>query len=436
MTGDQRLLKHLNRMAVIRLVKAEPGLSRVELAQRTGLTKTTVGLLVLDLIREGWLRQIEPSASPRAGRRPTPLALDRERIGLLGAEVGVDYLNVVSCNLRGEILSSRTVAYRHNDVRRSIGRLCRMVAEAHATLVEQGRRTLGLGVGVPGSIDLKTGALRFAPNVGWHDILIGDLVEAGLAELGLGELEVHVLNEAKAAALSEYLFGTEHHEGPLVYLSMGIGLGAGVVLGDRLYLGQRGLAGEVGHTILERRGPPCACGRRGCAEAFVSQRAVSRYATRKDTPILAIEELVDRIARRDEATIRAAARSGEYLGVLMQNLSNTIDPEVIVLGGPLCQLGPDFVLPAIRAMQRNAGLHADAPVPIRLCRFGLNACAVGAAGSVLQAALNPFAAPPAEAGLSPRRARGAARRGVAVRGGRPPVRRGMPAPRASSAQGR
>ncbi|HUK66073.1 MAG TPA: ROK family transcriptional regulator [Anaeromyxobacteraceae bacterium] len=409
MTGDQSLLKHLNRMAVIRLVKAEPGLSRVELAQRTGLTKTTVGLLVLELIREGWLRQIEPLASPRAGRRPTPLALDRERLGLLGAEVGVDYLNIVSCNLRGEILSSRMIAYRHGEVGRSVSRLCRLVADAHSALVAQGRRTLGLGVGVPGIIDPEKGILRFAPNLGWYDIPFAELLRKGLAEVACGELAVNVLNEANAAALSEYLFGREHHDGPLVYLSMGIGLGAGVVLGGRLYLGQRGLAGEVGHTILERRGPPCACGRRGCAEAFVSQRAVSRHATGKNSPILAIEELAARIEHRDGATVRAAARAGEYLGVLMQNLRNTLDPEVLVLGGPLCQLGPDFIESAKRAMLRNAGLHDETPVSIRLSRFGLDAGAVGAAGSVLQGVLNPSASPKASRSPSSPSVHGAAR---------------------------
>src|SRR5512141_193281 len=107
MTGDQSLLKRINRMALVRLVKAEPGLSRVDLAKKTGLTKTTVGMLVQELIDEGWLRQGEPAIGQNVGRRPMPLTLDPTRIGLLGAEIGVDYLNVIASTLQGEVFFSR-----------------------------------------------------------------------------------------------------------------------------------------------------------------------------------------------------------------------------------------------------------------------------------------------------------------------------------------
>ena len=384
-TGDQKVLKRLNRLALVRWVKAEPGLSRVDLAGRTGLTKTTVGLLVGELIHEGWLRQGGPAASAGAvGRRPSPLTLDPTRLGLLGAEVGVDYLNVVACNLNGEILHSRLRPYRHRQVSRSLRSLAGLVAKALEVLAAQRRRPLGLGVGVPAMIDARDGTLRFAPNLGWHGVPVVQLLRAELAAAGCGRLPVSVLNEANAAALGEYVFAAEQPTGPLVYLSMGVGLGAGVVLGDSLYLGHDGLAGEVGHTILERGGPPCACGRRGCAEAFVSQRAVSREATGRDAPILPMEELVARVIRRDRATLRAAARAGAYLGLLLQNLGNTINPGAIVLGGPLCQLGEAFLGPALVSMRDNAGRYDYHRHSVRPCRFGLDACAVGSAGSVFQ----------------------------------------------------
>jgi predicted NBD/HSP70 family sugar kinase len=384
MTGNQRLLKHINRTALVRLIKAEPGVSRVELASRTGLTKATVGLLVQELIEEGWLSQSEPSVGQGVGRRRVPLVLDGRHVGLLGAEVGVDYLNAVACSLHGELLWARRIGYRAGDVGRTVRRLGALIGKAHAALREQGRRALGLGVGVPGAIDVRDGALRFAPNLGWHDVDLGGPLRTALSAEGCGDLPLQLLNEANAAALSEYVFGEAPPTGPLVYLSMGIGLGAGVVLRDRLYLGHDGLAGEVGHTILQRNGPPCACGRRGCAEAFVSQRAVSRCVTGHTTPILAIEELARRVARREPAAVRGATQAGEFLGVLLQNVRNSLNPAVVVLGGPLCQLGDVFVKRALRAMNANAGRYDDRPMPVRLCRFGLDACAVGAAASVFQ----------------------------------------------------
>ncbi len=166
-----------------------------------------------------------------------------------------------------------------------------------------------------------------------------------------------------------------------------MGLGGGIVLFDRLYEGYDGLAGEVGHTILARRGPRCACGRQGCAETFVSQRAVSRELTGQAGSILSIEELAARLRRRDPATLRAVRRAGVHLGVLMLNLVSTVDPQVIVLGGPLCQLGDALVRPALDALGEAAG-DAQLALRVRRCRFGLDACAMGAAGSIFQAALN------------------------------------------------
>ncbi len=384
MTGDQSLLKRINRMALVRLVKAEPGLSRVDLALRTGLTKTTVGMLVQELIDEGWLHQNAPAQGQGVGRRPSPLTLDTDHIGLLGAEVGVDYLNVVACNLHGELLQSRCIPYKHRDVGRSLRTLASMVASAHGALVAGKQRVLGLGVAVPGMVDAQGGVLRFAPNIGWHGVPIQALLSARLAEEGCTGLAVAVNNDAKAAALSEYVFGAEHHTGPLIYLAMGIGLGGGIVLSDRLYQGHDGIAGEVGHTILQRGGPPCSCGRRGCAETFVSQRAVSREVTGKDSPILSIEELQQRLAAGDRATLRATRRVGEYLGILLQNLANSFNPAVMILGGPLVQLGERLVKPALASMEAHAGRYDFHRHSVRLCRFGIDAAALGAAGSVFQ----------------------------------------------------
>jgi predicted NBD/HSP70 family sugar kinase len=265
-----------------------------------------------------------------------------------------------------------------------VRRLAGLLGRAHAALRGQRRRALGIGVGVPGTVDVRDGALRFAPNLGWHDVDLGARLREALRAEGSGQLPLQLLNEANAAALSEYVFGDAPPAGPLVYLSMGIGLGAGVVLRDRLYLGHEGLAGEVGHTILQRHGPPCACGRRGCAEAFVSQRAVSRSVTGRDRPILAIEELARRVARREPAAVRGATLAGEYLGLLLQNVWNSFDPAVVVLGGPLCKLGDVFVKRALRAMTANAGRYDRHRPTVQLCRFGVDACAVGAAASVFQ----------------------------------------------------
>ena len=387
MTGDQSLLKRLNSAALLRLVKGEAGLSRADLAKRSGLTKSTVSLLVQELIDEGWLCERDATASGSLGRRPTPLQLDPGRLALLGAEIGVDYLNVVACNLQGQLLASRMQVYRHQDLAGTLQSLAQLIGQEYAALQQQGRTALGLGVGIPGTVDAAGRRLGFVPNLDWHDMDIQAPLLEALANAGVHELATTVLNEANAAALSEYVFGTTQRTEPLVYLSLGIGVGGGIVLDDQLYQGHDGSAGEVGHTILQLDGPLCRCGRHGCAETFVSQRAVSAAVTGTAEPILPISELASRLQRGEPAVTAAVHRAGRYLGMLMQNLCNTVDPAAIVLGGPLCQLGAPFLDAARDSLKALEGRYDFHSTVVRQCQFGINACAVGAAGAVLHDAL-------------------------------------------------
>ncbi|MEO7494356.1 MAG: ROK family transcriptional regulator [Massilia sp.] len=386
-TGDQSLLKRMNSVALIRLVKSEAGLSRADLAKRSGLTKSTISLLVQELIEDGWLREADITASGSLGRRPTPLQLDPKRLALLGAEIGVDYLNVVACNLQGQLIASRMQSFEHVQLDATLAALAAMIAELHRGLLRDGQRPLGIGIGLPGTIDIHDQRIGALPNLAWHDLDLQQPLLAALARHGVRELPLVIINEANAAALSEYVFGASQRTDPLVYLSIGIGLGGGIVLDDRLYAGHDGAAGEFGHTILQLDGPLCSCGRHGCAEAFISQRAVSFSINGDDSPILTIDELSRRLRAGDPVVVAAVERAGRYLGMLMQNVCNSIDPAVIVLGGPLCQLGEPLIEAARASLAALAGRFDAHTTAVRQCQFALNACAMGAAGAVLHAAL-------------------------------------------------
>jgi predicted NBD/HSP70 family sugar kinase len=158
------------------------------------------------------------------------------------------------------------------------------------------------------------------------------------------------------------------------------------VLDDRLHQGYDGLAGEVGHTILEPGGARCACGRRGCAETLVSQRVLSRHVTGPDQPVLHATELIARLEQGGVALQQVVRTAGEHLGLLLQNLVVTINPEVLILGGPLIRLR-GLVEAARETLGRLSGETPYHRRDLRLCRFGLDAASVGAAGSVLQHAL-------------------------------------------------
>ena len=294
--------------------------------------------------------------------------------------------------LTGSVIDSATEPLTDGSPEAVCPLLVQRLVGAAERLQSSGRRLLGFGLGVPGAVDEHTGVVRVALNLGWRDVPLRQSLAAGLREAGFGHVPLQLQNEADVAALGEFEFGAPPVPEPLIYLSLGVGVGAGVVLNDQLFSGAQGLAGEVGHTLLQRDGPPCSCGRRGCAEAFIGLRAIGVQAA--GTP-LSIDELRRRLAAGDAATRAAVARAGDYLGVLLQNLWMTFNPARLVLGGPTCELGDEFLGAAQRSLERFAADAGLTPPPVAAARFGRHAVAVGAAALVLHNAVRPYHQRPA-----------------------------------------
>jgi len=386
--GPQRLLKGANRMALVRQLCARPGQSRADLAASVQLTKSTVSLLVRELIADGWLLERETVVTGEVGRRPTPLFIDTQRLVLLGAEIDIESTRIVATSLMGDVLASAQVA--HGDdrgVEASVQRLATSLAALWRQLEDVAQEVIGIGIGLPGGVDEATGFLHFAPNLGWRDVHLGALLQAALAGTCLAGVPLFLQNEADVAALGELEFDPGTPPDPLVYVSINHGVGAGVIVGDRLLIGSRGFAGEIGHTILERDGPLCSCGRRGCAEALIGMRAMLPEA---DHGVASLARVAGQLAQRDVATLRAVGNAGSFLGTLLQNLAAAYDPGCIVLGGAGAALGDDFVEPALRTLRAYCGA-ANLPVPtVRLSRRGADAVAVGAAALVRYRSTRPL----------------------------------------------
>ncbi|MFN3861936.1 MAG: ROK family protein [Roseateles sp.] len=358
--SGQALLKASNRMAIVRHLRAHPGQSRVELANALDLTKSTVSALTRELIDEGWLLEREVLVTGDVGRRPTPLFVDPGRLLLLGTQVGIGHVRVVLTSLTGTVLAARSASYDTAlPVEACIQKLTRSML-AVAGRCSDAQRIIGIGVGLPGGVDQARDQLVFAPHVHWHQAPFGALLREALQGTPLAGVPVFMQNDADVAALGESEFNPAPQADPLLLVLVGEGVGAGLVVGGRLLTGVRGLAGEVGHMVLQIDGPRCSCGRRGCAEALIGSRA---------------------LLREDGSAPPAAAvkQAGRYLGVLLQNLAVAYDPACIVLGGPAMALG-DALLAPVRDTLREYAQAAGLPEPtLRVARFGADAIAVGAA---------------------------------------------------------
>ena len=245
---------------------------------------------------------------------------------LIGVEIAVEVVRVACVSLLGEVLHSESQPLRDRAPGAACAQVARMVSTAHRHLLASGLRASGIGVGVPGAVEDATGLVRFAPNLGWRNLSLLPELGAALAAAGVAGVNVQLQNDADAAALGEFEFSEGEGEDPLIFVSCDVGVGAGVVLNDRLFTGAQGMAGEIGHTILRVDGPLCSCGRRGCAEAFLGSRVLAS-------------------GRRE------AKRGAAFLGVLLQNLWVTFEPRAIVVGGKSWQAHPELLPEAIDTVQ-------------------------------------------------------------------------------------
>jgi predicted NBD/HSP70 family sugar kinase len=383
--GNQYLIKAINRMTLVRCLCANPGLSRADLASTVNLTKSTISLLVRELIAEGWLIEREIVTTGDLGRRPTPLFIDPSRLLLLGAEVGIGTVRIVATTLTGEVLfrtqgsfgEALTVKECISSLVSGLQRVCKQLTST--------QKIIGIGIGLPGGVDEASGTLQLAPNLGWRDVPFGALLRENLNDSSLVDVPLFVRNEADVAAVGEQEFNQAPESNPLLYVSINHGVGAGVIVNDRLLTGSRGFAGEVGHMVLQVNGPLCTCGRRGCAEALIGLRALHQLPV-KDKQGLALDPLAEvqrKLAAQHGDTQRSVTIAATYLGVLLQNLAAAYDSASIVLGGAVVvALGDRFLQPALQTLGDYAAA-ANLSLPIvRISQFGVDAVAIGAAGLV------------------------------------------------------
>ena len=378
---QDRLRGH-NLALALQVVSDGPGpVSRAGIATRTGLTRATASTLADALLVAGLVREVPLPPTARSGRPATGIELSPDGPVGLGLAVHVDHLAVVVVGLDGAVRAREVVP---GDQRGTRPRDVLHVAAAVAgRLVERvGLEVCGATVAVPGLVDPDGRRLLRAPNLGWGDVPVLALLAA---EPALAGLPLRLDNEADLAALAEMRFCL----GDVVYLSGEVGIGAGVVLGGRLHRGGRGWSGEIGHLTVDRRGPVCSCGARGCLEQYAGQEAVLRRAGlatavapgQGDDP--AVRRLVELAGEGCPRVLRALDGAGQALGVVLAGVVNLLDLDEVVLGGTLALLAP-WLVPPIEAQLADHVLWSALQLPVvRAARSGPDAVVTGAALSAL-----------------------------------------------------
>ncbi|GGL55917.1 ROK family transcriptional regulator [Planomonospora parontospora] len=393
-------------------VRRSGPVTRAALAEMTGLTKTTVSKMVADLLAAGMVTETGVPSRGERGRPGTAVALSGGRVAALGLEINVDYLSacVVDLTLEVRLRRAQAVDNRAASPVETLRHLRELAREAVDEVRSMGLVVAGSTLAVPGPVD--DGLVHSAPNLGWRDVHVGELLDDLLAPSGppfppaiaagtttgaattgattggtaagdpagpAGPAPVPlptVDNEANLAALGELWFGSGHRD--FLHVSGEIGIGAGLVVGGALFRGSHGLAGELGHVVVFPDGPPCRCGGRGCLEQYAGQEALLRAAGAGT-----VEELTGRLRDGDAAALTACERAGHALGLALTSAVHLFDPGTIVLGGVFAPLFP-WISGAVRetTAARLAAIR-DAVPDLAVSRLGGDAATLGAAGQVI-----------------------------------------------------
>ncbi len=250
-------------------------------------------------------------------------------------------------------------------------------------------RVSAVGVGAPGLADTEDGILFTSPNLpGWENVPLRDIIQEKLKK------KAFLINDGNAAALGEHYFGAAKGVTHFIYVTISTGIGGGIVVDGKVLNGSRGLAGEVGHMTINDEGPPCHCGNRGCWEALASGTALAKVARKQieaaaDTTILSFAD--GKIENVTAQTVQMAAEKGDalanqlilktayYFGVGLANLINIFNPEMIVIGGGLSNMGEQLFKPAHKVVEERAFHPALRTVRFVKADLGRNSGVLGAA---------------------------------------------------------
>lgn len=338
--GSQTSLHRANLERVVRAVRMAGSLTQAEIARSTGLSAATVSNIVREL-KDGGTVEVTPTSA--GGRRARSVSLSGDAGIVIGVDFGHTHLRVAVGNLAHQVLAEEAEPL---DVDASAAEGFDRAEQLVNRLIEAtgiGRdKVIGVGLGVPGPIDVSSGTLGSTSILpGWSGINPAEELSARLG------VPVHVDNDANLGALGELVWGSGRGVKDLAYIKVASGVGAGLVIDGRVYRGPGGTAGEIGHITLDESGPVCRCGNRGCLETFTAARYVLPLLQPSHGADLTMERVVQLAREGDPGCRRVIADVGRHIGSGIANLCNLLNPSRVVLGGDLAEAG-ELVLAPIR----------------------------------------------------------------------------------------
>jgi predicted NBD/HSP70 family sugar kinase len=363
--------REVNRQIVLNLIREQQPISRAELARRMNVNRAALTSIVRELIGAGDIEEIGAASAVR-GRRPTLLAVKTRGRLVVAVDVRPGRTHLALADFAGQVLAREDI-----DTPAEPGALAEQLSERLAVMlrnIESREKVHGIGIVVPGMVDRRSGTVLYAPRLGWRDVQLRDPISHALG------LPVFIESAPIACALARLwsLNGTTRVVNNFAYVSVSDGIGVGIVHKGEVLRGETHTAGELGHVSLDPNGPACACGRRGCWEAFAcNATTVARYQALSGAPPIgsrstarsksgpmAIEEIVRRAKVGEPAAVEALVETGRQVGRGLANVASAFNPKRIYVGGEVTAAWELLEAPIREALVEGTLTEATASTPV------------------------------------------------------------------------
>ncbi len=392
-------VKNINKRVILSLIQFTPGgISRAELARQLGLTRSAVTTIINDLMKKGIIQEAAKETGA-SGRPRTPLTISPDAGYVAGIDIGATHLRIALANFAAQVIAEKEISLQvdwgpETCLQETDNLLRELLVEANISLLQLS----SIGFGVPGPVSSDAGMVIAPPIMpGWDGYPIRKTLE------DLWGIPVSVNNDAELGALGEWAYGAGRASKDLAYIKVGTGVGAGLLIGGHIYQGSTGSAGEIGHLTVDNNGPLCSCGNRGCLETLSGGHAIARIAkdaikNKENTQLkeLPLKQIIAKdvalaAQRGDLLSQRIIEDAGQHLGIAIAGLVNVFNPDMVVVGGGIAQIGDLFIEPIRKTVEERSLLAATTKMRITTALLGRRASSMGAIAQALSIALYTIA---------------------------------------------
>lgn len=372
--------KQHNRDLVLKTIFAQKAISRAEIARVTKLTRATVSDMVATLIGEGLVAEVGYGSSI-GGKSPILLSLVADSRYLIGVNLAEDKFIGAIVNLQGEIKEMIEIPISDSDGQQALQFVYQILDRL---MKKDWKPVIGIGVGTPGLVNTRDGVVVNAVNLDWQDLPLAQLLKDRY------HLPVSVLNDSQANAIGEFVYGGNHDpDSNLVVVNVRHGIGAGILINGRLFQGDGGGAGEIGHVMVQENGMLCRCGKRGCLETVSSTKAVIQRARElagqydhskmaQDPSKITLDSIVMAFQGNDPLAQRVVRDATHYLGISIANLVGTLNIQKIVMTGEMSHFGEAWLKLIEESMQQSGLTHMVQRTQLEIGKLGFRGYILGA----------------------------------------------------------